>query len=76
MITWDSRSLYDPPAVGVCEVSGKFETGRHYRKDNKRIFVCNTAAPKAVDDYAGFLAARGAVNDFKRGYAKKDNIRM
>ena len=76
MITWDSRTLYDPPAVGICEVNGKYETGRYYRRDNKRIFVSNTAAPKAVEDYAGFLAARGTVTQFKRGYPKKDSVRM
>jgi hypothetical protein len=75
MITWDSRTLYDPPAVGTCEVSGKYETGRYYLKDNKRIFVSNSAAPKAVEDYVDFATALAQVNGFKRGYAKKDWVR-
>ena len=73
MITWDSRTLYDPPTVGVCALSGAYETGRFYRQDDKPIFVGSTKAPTSVEDYDGLAVALRAVNDFKRGYAKRDS---
>ena len=72
MITWDSKSLYDKPTVGVCEITGAYETGRFYVKDGKRIFIGSTAAPEHVEDYVGFRTALGAVGEFKRGYSKSD----
>jgi hypothetical protein len=72
MITWDSKTLYDRPTVGVCAISGAFETGRFFVRDGKRVFVGNTAAPDAVHDYVGFRAALGAVGEFKRAYSKAD----
>jgi len=72
-VTWDANTLYDHPAVGTCEISGAYETGRFFlREDGSPIFVGNTAAPDVVEDYAGFLARLGSVADFKRGYAKRD----
>jgi hypothetical protein len=74
VITWDSRSLYDPPATGVCAVSGAYETGRFYVRDGKRVFVGNTKAPEVVEDYVGFLTASGTTNSFKRGYPKREAV--
>ncbi len=74
MITWDSRSLYDPPATGVCSVSGAYETGHFYVRDGKRVFVGNTKAPEVVEDYVGFLTASGTTNSFKRGYPKREAV--
>ena len=71
MITWDTRTLYDPPVVGTCELSGAYETGRFYKRDNKPIFIGSTKAPSVVERYGELEAALGAVNEFKRGYAKK-----
>jgi len=71
MITWDTRTLYDAPAVGTCAISGAYETGRVYIRDHKPVFIGNTQAPKVIDRYDELLAALGAVNEFKRGYAKK-----
>jgi hypothetical protein len=70
MFTWDSRTLYDPPSVGICSISGAYETGRFYNRDGKRVFIGNGEAPDAVRDYVGFLTALRAVGDFKRGYPK------
>ena len=72
MITWDTRALYERPTVGVCEVSGAYETGRYYIRDGKRIFVGDTAAPDSVEGYVAFRTALGAVGEFKRGYSKSD----
>jgi len=72
VITWDLRSLYDAPSTGVCEISGKYETGRFYDRDGKRIFVGNTAAPKSVDDYVRFATMLDTVKQFKRGYPKSE----
>jgi len=45
-VTWDANTLYDHPAVGTCEISGAYETGRFFlREDGSPIFVGNTAAP-------------------------------
>ena len=75
MITWDSRTLYEKPTTGVCEITGAYETGRYFiLDDDKRIFVGNTIAPARVEDYAGFLTAMGTVEDFKRGYSKRDRV--
>ena len=72
-ILWNSYMLYDKPETGVCQVSGAYETGRWYVTDeNERIFVGNTAAPDAVEDYVGFLTVLGTVEEFKRGYSRRD----
>jgi len=74
-IRWTHGTLYDDPKTGVCEVSGAYETGRMYvKEDGKPIFVGNTAAPDAVEDYAGFLTALDTVEAFKRGYPKRDRV--
>ena len=72
MITWNANTLYAAPATGVCEVSGKYETGRFYIKNDKPIFVGNTAAPKSVENYVEFKTALDQVNGFKRHYAKTE----
>ena len=75
MITWNSRTLYETPTTGVCEITGDYETGRVYLIDGgKPIFIGNSAAPEHVDDYAGFLAATGTVQEFKAAYPKKELI--
>ena len=75
MITWNSRTLYEKPTTGQCEITGAYETGRFYLKDgSKPIFVGNTIAPAEVDDYVGFLTAMGTVENFKRGYPKPDRV--
>jgi len=75
VITWDSRTLYEPPVTGICEITGEYETGRFYKLDGtKRIFIGNTAAPDHVEDYARFLAMTGTVAEFKAGYPKTDRI--
>ncbi len=74
-VTWDAHTLYGKPAVGTCEISGAYETGRYFRKeDGSPILVGNTAAPEAVEDYVGFLTALGSVSDFKSSDAKRDRI--
>jgi len=70
MITWDSKTLYGKPATGVCAVSGEYETGRWFVRDGKPVFVGNSAAPDAVEDYVTFLTLLGQVNAFKRAYPK------
>jgi len=75
VITWNSRTLYEKPTTGVCEITGAYETGRFYLKGgSKPIFVGNTIAPAEVDDYVGFLTAMGTVENFKRGYPKPDRV--
>jgi len=71
MITWDTRTLYDEPVVGTCEISGAYETGRFYKQDGKPIFIGSTKAPTVVDRHDELVAALGAVTEFKRGYSKK-----
>jgi len=70
MITWDSKTLYGKPEAGVCAITGEYETGRWYRRDGKPVFVGNSAAPDAVEDYVAFLTLLGQVNAYKRGYPK------
>jgi len=75
VITWNSRTLYEKPTTGICEITSAYETGRYYLKDGKTpIFVGNTIAPAEVDDYIGFLTSMGTVENFKRGYPKPDRI--
>ena len=75
MITWNSRTLYEKPVTGVCEITGEYETGRLYILDgSKRIFISDTAAPGHVVDYVKFLTAMGTVQQFKAGYPKADRI--
>ena len=75
VITWNSRTLYEKPTTGVCEITGAYETGRFFiLDDTKRVFVGNTIAPAEVHDYAGYLTAMGTVEDFKRGYSKRDRV--
>jgi hypothetical protein len=75
VITWNSRTLYEDPTTGVCEITGEYETGRFYLVDgSRRIFIGNSAAPEHVEDYAGFLAATGTVQEFKAAYPKRERI--
>ncbi len=74
VITWNSNTLYGVPTPGVCQVSGKYETGRIYIKNGKPFFVGNTEAPKCVEQYVEFLTALQQVTGFKRGYAKSEWI--
>jgi hypothetical protein len=75
VITWNSRTLYEKPVTGVCAVKGAYETGRFYLRDGvKPVFVGNTAAPTAVDDYIGFLTAMGTVQSFKASSSRADAI--
>jgi hypothetical protein len=73
-ITWNTTTLYEPPELGVCEISGAYEPGRWYDRGGKRIFVGNSAAPEAVEDYLTFATMVGTVEGFKRGYPKKDRV--
>ena len=75
MITWDSRTIYEAPTTGVCQITGDYETGRYYLLDgHKPIFIGNSAAPDHVHDYVGFLARTGTVQEFKAGYPKSERI--
>ncbi len=58
-VTWDNRTLYEKATVGTCAITGAYETGRFFTRDGERIFVGDSAQPEVVED-------------FKRGYAKKD----
>ena len=75
MITWNSRTLYETPITGICEISGDYETGRVFLVDGKTpIFVGDSSAPAHVENYVGFLTAMGTVQQFKAGYPKADRI--
>ena len=73
-IIWNTYTLYEKPAVGTCELSGAYETGRFFieEESNKRVFVGNTAAQESVNDYIGFLTALGTIDEFKRGYSRRE----
>jgi hypothetical protein len=70
VITWDSRTLYEAPSTGVCAITGKYETGRFFKKSGERIFVGDGAQAEAVEDYVSFVTALRTVGQFKRGYPK------
>jgi len=70
VITWDSRTLYESPTTGICAITGKYETGRFFKKDGAPVFVGDGAQADAVEDYVGFLTALRTVGQFKRGYPK------
>ncbi|MEM8883996.1 MAG: hypothetical protein AAGD14_08010 [Planctomycetota bacterium] len=78
MITWDSRTIYEKPVTGVCEITGAYETGRLYTLEEngkqKRIFIGNTAAPDHVHDYIKFLTHMGTISNFKASTPKADQI--
>ncbi|MFQ5844322.1 MAG: hypothetical protein ACE5JG_04960 [Planctomycetota bacterium] len=69
-VTWDSRSLYESPAVGTCAITGSFETGRWFNRDGGRVFVGDSAQPDVVEDYVAFKTALETVGQYKRGYPK------
>jgi len=75
VITWNSRTIYEKPTTGICEITGEYETGRFYLVDGvKPIFIGNSAAPDHVEDYARFLAMTGTVKEFKAAYPRTDRI--
>ena len=73
-VTWDNRTLYEKATVGTCAITGAYEAGRFFTRDGTRIFVGESAQPHEVEDFTTFKTALATVEDFKRGYAKKDWI--